>query len=46
MSAMTKGAGIERRGHYAPSTWKAFETVTNARMQASDHHAVWLDLRV
>jgi endonuclease/exonuclease/phosphatase family metal-dependent hydrolase len=46
LKAMAKGAGIERRGHYAPSTWKAFDTVSNARMQASDHHAVWLDLKV
>jgi endonuclease/exonuclease/phosphatase family metal-dependent hydrolase len=46
LTVMAKGAGIERRGHYAPKTWKAFDTVTNARMQASDHHAVWLDLTV
>jgi endonuclease/exonuclease/phosphatase family metal-dependent hydrolase len=43
-SAAAKQAGIERRGHYAPRTWKAFETVTSERFQASDHHAVWVDL--
>lgn len=41
-----KGAGIERRGHYAPRTFKSFDTVSSAREQASDHHCVWVDLAV
>ncbi len=44
VSAAARNAGIERRGHYAPRTWKAFDTVTGERFQASDHHAVWVDL--
>lgn len=44
VSAVSKQAGIERRGHYAPRTWKPFDTVTSERFQASDHHAVWVDL--
>ena len=44
VSGVAKNAGIERRGHYAPKTWKAFDTVTSSRMDASDHHAVWVDL--
>lgn len=44
VSAAAKQAGIERRGHYAPRTWKPFDTVTSERFQASDHHAVWVDL--
>jgi endonuclease/exonuclease/phosphatase family metal-dependent hydrolase len=46
VSAAAKNAGIERRGHYAPKTWKAFDTVTNSRMEASDHDAVWVDLAI
>jgi endonuclease/exonuclease/phosphatase family metal-dependent hydrolase len=46
VSAVAKNAGIERRGHYAPKTWKAFDTVTSSRMEASDHHAVWADLAI
>jgi endonuclease/exonuclease/phosphatase family metal-dependent hydrolase len=46
VSAAARHAGIERRGHYAPGTWKAFDTVTSERFQASDHHAVWVDLAV
>ena len=44
ISAAARQAGIERRGHFAPRTWKPFETVTSERFQASDHHAVWVDL--
>jgi endonuclease/exonuclease/phosphatase family metal-dependent hydrolase len=44
VSAVAKHAGIERRGHYAPRSWKPFDTVTSERFQASDHHAVWVDL--
>jgi hypothetical protein len=43
---VAKNAGIERRGHYAPKTWKAFDTVTSLRMEASDHHTVWVDLEI
>ena len=46
VSTVAKNAGIERRGHYAPKTWKAFDTVTSSRFEASDHHAVWADLAV
>jgi endonuclease/exonuclease/phosphatase family metal-dependent hydrolase len=46
VSAVAKNAGIERRGHYAPKTWKAFDTVASSRMDASDHHAVWVDLAI
>ena len=28
LTTLAKGAGVERRGHYAPRTWKAFDTVT------------------
>ena len=44
VEAAAKGAGIERRGHYAPRTWKAFDSVTSSRDAASDHHCVWVDL--
>ncbi|MDQ3446115.1 MAG: endonuclease/exonuclease/phosphatase family protein [Pseudomonadota bacterium] len=33
-------AGIERRGHFAPRTFKSFDTVKSNRDQASDHHCV------
>ena len=46
ISAAAKNAGIERGGHYARNTWKAFDTVTSARFEASDHHAVWVVLAV
>lgn len=46
LGAIARGAGIERRGHFAPRTWKAFDTVTEKRLNASDHHAVWVDLKV
>jgi endonuclease/exonuclease/phosphatase family metal-dependent hydrolase len=46
VSTVAKNAGIERRGHYATKTWKAFDTVTSSRMDASDHHAVWVDLEI
>lgn len=41
-----RAAGIERRGHFAPRTFKSFDTVTSEREQASDHHCVWVDLQV
>jgi endonuclease/exonuclease/phosphatase family metal-dependent hydrolase len=44
LQAAAKGAGIERRGHYAPRTWKSFDTVKTARDSASDHHCLWVDL--
>lgn len=40
------GAGVERRGHYAPRTFKSFDTVSKARDQASDHHCIWVDLAI
>jgi endonuclease/exonuclease/phosphatase family metal-dependent hydrolase len=44
LAQVARGAGIERRGHYAPRTFKSFETVKSSRDQASDHHCVWVDL--
>lgn len=44
VEALARGAGIERRGHYAPRTWKSFDTIKSARDEASDHHCVWVDL--
>jgi endonuclease/exonuclease/phosphatase family metal-dependent hydrolase len=44
--AAASAAGIERRGHFAPRTFKSFDTVTSNRDQASDHHCVWVDLHV
>jgi endonuclease/exonuclease/phosphatase family metal-dependent hydrolase len=33
--------GIERRGSFHPNVWDAFDTVTSAATEASDHHMVW-----
>jgi endonuclease/exonuclease/phosphatase family metal-dependent hydrolase len=44
VSSAAQQAGIERRGHFTKRLWKPFETVTSERVQASDHHAVWVDL--
>jgi endonuclease/exonuclease/phosphatase family metal-dependent hydrolase len=33
--------GIERRGTFAPNTWKPFPEVTGKAVEASDHHALW-----
>ncbi|MEC9365014.1 MAG: endonuclease/exonuclease/phosphatase family protein [Sinimarinibacterium flocculans] len=44
LKSIARGAGIERRGCYAPRTFKSFESIGNSRDQASDHHAVWVDL--
>lgn len=44
VQAASRAAGIERRGHYAPRTWRAFDSVGSKRDAASDHHAVWVDL--
>lgn len=38
-----QNTGIERRGSYHPSIWEAFDTVTKASEEASDHHLVWAD---
>lgn len=46
LQAAAVGAGIERRGHYAPRTFPSFDTVTHRRYQASDHHCVWVDLTI
>jgi endonuclease/exonuclease/phosphatase family metal-dependent hydrolase len=42
--AKVHGCGIERRGSYHPSLWTAFDTVTKASEEASDHHCVWMDV--
>ncbi|HEX8695970.1 MAG TPA: endonuclease/exonuclease/phosphatase family protein [Longimicrobium sp.] len=39
-----QGAGIERRGIYAPRTFPHFPEVTSDRNSASDHAALWVDL--
>lgn len=44
LSTAALAAGIERRGSFAPRTFKSFDTVTEKRYQASDHHCVWVDL--
>ncbi len=44
LSGLAIQGGVERRGHYAPSTWKPFDSVNNAREQASDHHCVYVDI--
>jgi hypothetical protein len=44
VSSAAQQAGIERRGHSTKRLWKPFDTVTNERLQASDHHAVWVDI--
>ena len=46
IAAVSRAADIERRGHYAPRTWKAFDSVKSARDNASDHHCVWVDLLI
>jgi endonuclease/exonuclease/phosphatase family metal-dependent hydrolase len=46
IGAAARAAGIERRGHFSPRTFKSFDTVTSTREQASDHHCVWVDLQV
>jgi endonuclease/exonuclease/phosphatase family metal-dependent hydrolase len=38
-----QATGIERRGSYHPKLWKPFDTVTQAAVEASDHHLVWAD---
>ncbi|MCX4824529.1 endonuclease/exonuclease/phosphatase family protein [Streptomyces sp. NBC_01142] len=37
---------VERRGIWAPNTFKSFETVTSKANQASDHAALYADLDV
>ena len=44
--AAARAAGIERRGHFYPRTFKSLDTVTSNREQASDHHCVWVDLQI
>lgn len=46
VAAIARHAGIERRGYYAGRRWKSFDSVTSERLQASDHHVVWVDLAV
>lgn len=43
LQAVARGAGIERRGHNS-SLWTPW--IDDSRYDASDHHAVWLDLAV
>jgi len=39
-------AGVERRGVYAPRTFKSFPEVISAETAASDHAALWVDLNI
>jgi endonuclease/exonuclease/phosphatase family metal-dependent hydrolase len=41
-----QNVGVERRGVYAPRTFKSFPEVTSAETAASDHAAVWVDLEM
>src|SRR5262245_33299159 len=43
LKALAKGAGVERRGHYS-TLWKPWEG--DSRYDASDHHALWVDMTV
>ena len=45
IAATARAAGIERRGYYAPRTFKRFDSVTSVREQASDHHCLWVDVQ-
>ncbi|MBI4830607.1 MAG: endonuclease/exonuclease/phosphatase family protein [Candidatus Lindowbacteria bacterium] len=45
LQSKTATVGVERRGYYSKK-WKPFDTVTDKRTQASDHHCVWVDLNV
>jgi UDP-N-acetylmuramoylalanine-D-glutamate ligase len=44
VSSAAQQAGIERRGHFTKRLRRPFDTVTSERLQASDHHAVWVYL--
>jgi endonuclease/exonuclease/phosphatase family metal-dependent hydrolase len=37
--------GVERRG-FKSTKWPHFDTVVDARSQASDHHCLWVDLNM
>ncbi|MFI6334408.1 endonuclease/exonuclease/phosphatase family protein [Streptomyces sp. NPDC050535] len=39
-----RATGVERRGIWAPNTFKSFDTVTSRPAQASDHAALYADL--
>jgi endonuclease/exonuclease/phosphatase family metal-dependent hydrolase len=41
-----KKVGVERRGVWAPKTFKSFPSVKNRTTQASDHAAVWADVDI
>ena len=43
LQAKVNVVGVERRG-YKSAKWPHFDTVVDARSQASDHHCVWVDL--
>jgi endonuclease/exonuclease/phosphatase family metal-dependent hydrolase len=38
--------GIERRGSYHPNSWEPFDTVTDSKSEASDHHLLWADVQL
>jgi endonuclease/exonuclease/phosphatase family metal-dependent hydrolase len=45
LQAKVKAVGVERRG-FRSATWPHFDTVIDARSQASDHHCLWVDLDI
>jgi hypothetical protein len=46
LATLARGAGVERREHFAPRTFTSFDTVASQRDQVSDHHCLWVDLTV
>jgi endonuclease/exonuclease/phosphatase family metal-dependent hydrolase len=45
LQTTVQAVGVERRGTFS-TKWQPFDTVTDARSQASDHHCVWIDLNL
>ena len=43
LRAKLEDVGIERRGSFHPNTFPVFDTVTSAKVEASDHHLVFAD---
>ena len=42
--ALVRDVGVERRGIWAPNSFKPFPEVTGKTLAASDHAALWVDL--
>ncbi len=45
LQSQVQKVGVERRGLIS-SKWPHFDTVVDSRSQASDHHCVWVDLKM